>query len=77
MSRTFVCSSCGTYDFDGLFDLRFYNRLCCEYVFVDEGVAIPSTQMLLVDRATNARMLCPPPTGWFNPKSIYRHDGLR
>ncbi len=49
MSRTFVCSSCGTYDFDALFDLRFYNRLCCEYVFVDETVAIPSTQTFLLE----------------------------
>ncbi len=49
MSRTFVCSSCGTYDFDALFDLNFYGRLCCEYVFVEEAVAIPSTQTFLLE----------------------------
>ncbi len=48
MSRTFVCSSCGMMDFDALFDLNFHGRLCCEYVFVDEGVAIPSTQTFLL-----------------------------
>ncbi len=49
MSRTFVCSSCGMYDFDALFDLRFFNRLCCEYVFVEEAVAIPSIQTFLFE----------------------------
>ncbi len=47
MSRTFVCSSCGTYDFDGLFDLRFYNRLCCEYVLVEENPISSKQTMLL------------------------------
>lgn len=49
MSRTFVCSSCGKYDFDALFDLRFKNQLCCEYVFVDEGIGIHYNQTFLVE----------------------------
>ncbi len=33
------------YDFDALFDLRFKNRLCCEYVLVHE-MPILSTQTI-------------------------------
>ncbi len=48
-SKTFVCSSCGAFDFDARLTHSFKGDLCCEYVFVDEAVAIPSTQTFLLE----------------------------
>ena len=57
LSRTFVCSSCGMYDFDALFDLRFRNRLCCEYIFVEDEQPVHSRQTIFARKGNRSIVL--------------------
>ncbi len=45
------------YDFDALFDLRFKNQLCCEYIFVEDEHPVHSRQTIFARKGNRSIVL--------------------